>query len=282
MAVIDLFPSKRRTQPSFMLTMCSALLFSLASASPSTRAAAVVPVPAPTATLVPAPAPAPKIQTLHEKVVGSLRAAGHYGAIAGLLDSFPDSNIIKTGMTLFAPNDNAFSNVQMNSTTYLQTLLRYHASTQIYSYQGLLNLPVGTKMQTAAPNVVIVITSDTKGSYKLDDSTLVDPDIYTDQTISVQGIDSVLNTAKYNKGIVAPEAAPAPTIIALPPSVVAGPPSPPGTDSGTPGAPGSDGTDSPDSAPQTTNPNDASSLGGFTSAGMALWILLQLVWQLAL
>lgn len=231
-----------------------ALLFSFASGS---RAAAVVPVPAP----VPAPAPAPKILTLHEKVVGSLRAAGHYGAIAGLLDSFPDS-IVKTGMTLFAPNDNAFSTVQMNSTKYLETLLSYHASTQVYSYQGLLSLPVGTKVQTSAPNVIIVVTSDTKGAYKLDDSTLVDPDIFADQTVSVQGIDSVLNTAKYNKGVVAPEAAPAPAIIALPPS----PPAPPGSDPGTPGGDGSNGPGVSPSSPQTANPNAASSLRGFSTA----------------
>jgi hypothetical protein len=229
-----------------------ALLFSLASGS---RAAAVVPVPAP----VSVPAPAPKILTLHEKVVGSLRAAGHYGAIAGLLDSFPDTPI-KTGMTLFAPNDNAFSTVQMNSTKYLETLLSYHASTQVYSYQALLALPVGTKVQSSAPNVVIVVTSHTKGAYKLDDSTLVDPDIFADQTVSVQGIDSVLNTAKYNKGVVAPEAAPAPSIIALPPS----PPAPPASDS-----PAGDGTNGPGvspSSPQTANPNAASILRGFSTA----------------
>ncbi|KAG0562701.1 hypothetical protein KC19_9G166000 [Ceratodon purpureus] len=292
MAVMKLIPSKRKAHPCFTYMVCLSLLFSqlaLARASPSIKAVgAAVPVVAPAAAPVVAPAaatavpaPAPKILTLHEKVVGSLRAAGHYGAIAGLLDSFPD-NLIKTGMTLFAPNDNAFSNVQMNSTKYLQTLLSYHASTQVYSYQALLNLPVGTKVPTSAAGVVIVVTSATKGAYKLDDSTIVDPDVFTDQTISVHGIDSVLNTAKYNKGTVAPEAAPAPTIIALPPTINPGPPAPPGSDAGTPGAPGADGTNgpslSPTSSETTPDPNAASCLRGFSSAGMVFWVFFQLVW----
>lgn len=278
MAVTNHFPSKRGARPFLTSMVWFALLLPLASASPSILAA--VPVAAPA--FAPAPAPASKLLTLHEKVVGSLRAAGHYGAIAGLLDSFPD-NLLKTGMTLFAPNDVAFSDVQMNSTKYMQTLLSYHASTHVYSYQALLNLPVGTKIQTSAANVVVVVTSATKGAYKLDDSLVVDPDIFTDQTISVHGIDSVLNTAKYNKGVVAPEAAPAPAIIARPPAVNPGPPAPPGSDGGTSGAPAADGPGVSPSAAQTTNPNDASShVGVFSCAGMiSLWVL-QLVWQFAM
>ncbi|XP_024368879.1 uncharacterized protein [Physcomitrium patens] len=265
MAGVNLFPSLRGAQLVFNTMVCFTLLLPLAlgtvaSESLVTAAASkvpAVPVPAP----VRAPAPAPKILTLHEKVVTSLRSAGHYGAIAGLLDSLPNNNIIKTGMTLLAPNDNAFSNVLMNSTTYLTTLLTYHGAAKVYSYEGLLNLPVGTKIPSTAANVVIVVTSNSKGAYKLDDSQIVDPDIFVDNTVAVHGIDNVLNTAKYNKGVVAPEAAPAPVDASPIAPARAGPPAPPGSIVN-PGGSGGDATDgpsySPDSTPQLINPNGAS------------------------
>jgi hypothetical protein len=116
MAIINLLPSRMGGFTTFVY--CALLLpLALWSASPATLAAAaaipVAPVAAPVPAIAPvpvhAPVPAPKPLTLHEKVVGSLRAAGHYGAIAGLIDSLPTAGtIVKTGMTLFAPNDNAF------------------------------------------------------------------------------------------------------------------------------------------------------------------------------
>lgn len=289
MAVFNLLPSRTVAQTVFTTFIYCALLVPLTlwSESPATLAAAaavpVAPVAAPAAVPaiapVHAPVPAPKPLTLHEKVVTSLRAAGHYGAIAGLIDSLPAANtIVKTGMTLFAPNDNAFSNVQMNSSGYLLTLLGYHTAPKVYSYQELLNLPVGTKVPTSAPNVIIVITSSVLDAYKLDDSLIVDKDIFADSTVAVHGIDSILNTAKYNKGAVAPEAAPAPVTAISP--IISSPPAPPGSDP-SPVSPGdsSDGPSMSPSAPQTAKlPNAASITNAslLSCAVMAFWTLL--VW----
>lgn len=267
MAIIIHFPYRMGTQTLFTIFLCCALLFW--SGLPTTLAAAAAAVPvgpvaapvAPVPAIAPAPfhapAPAPKPLTLHEKVVTSLRAAGHYGAIAGLLDSLPAANtIVKQGITLFAPNDNAFTNVQMNSSQILMTLLGYHAVPKVYSYQALLTLPAGTKLQSSTPNVVIVVTSSAADSYKVDDSLIVDEDIFADNTVAVHGIDSILDTAKYNKGAVAPEAAPAPVAPISP--IISSPPAPPSSDT-PPVSPGdtSDGPDLAPSAEQTANPNAA-------------------------
>lgn len=184
------------------------------------------PMMAPTS--VPAPAPAPKVLTLHEKVVSSLRAAGHYGALSGLLDSIPDT-IIKNGTTLFAPDDTAFQGVPMNNTGDLQNMMNYHVATKDYSFQALMSLPVGSKLQTAAQGITITVTSVAKNGYKVDNSLVADPDLYTDGSISVHGINAVMDTASYNKGLVAPEAAPAVTVSPPAPSV----PAPQATPSGT-------------------------------------------------
>ncbi|KAG0504347.1 hypothetical protein KC19_4G016800 [Ceratodon purpureus] len=192
--------------------LCCALLFSaavLAEAAPTLAAAIIAPAPAPLLG-VPAPAPAPKVLTLHEKVVAALRAAGHYGAISGLLDSLGDSTIIKPGITLFAPDDGAFDGLNMNSSLLLTTTLDYHVSTTVYTYQQLSTLPLNSTIQTAAPNVEIIVTSTGTNGFRLDDVAISDPDLYSDGQVAVQGVSSVFNTAKYNKGVVPPEAAPAP------------------------------------------------------------------------
>lgn len=190
-------------------TLCCTLLFSAVLAEDSTTVAAAITAPAPAPLLgVPAPAPAPKILTLHEKVVAALRAAGHYGAISGLLDSLGESAIIKSGTTLFAPDDSAFNGLNMNSSLLLTTTLDYHVATTVYTYQQLASLPLNSTIQTAAPNVVILVTSTGTNDFRLDDVAISDPDLYSDGQMAVQGVSSVFNTAKYNKGVVPPEAAP--------------------------------------------------------------------------
>lgn len=205
------------------------LLVTATQAALHSEAAAIIAVPAPAPApvvprpAVPAPAPAPKKPlTLHEKVVAQLRAAGHYGAISGLLDSLGENAIIQAGTTLFAPDDGAFDGLNMNSTSLLTTTLDYHVATAVYNYRALSNLPLNSTIPTAAPNVVIVVTSTGTNGLRLDDVTISDPDIYNDNQIAVQGISSVFNTAKYNKGVVPPQPspvgvpAPAPGLITTP------------------------------------------------------------------
>jgi hypothetical protein len=195
-----------------MAMVMAVVLCSAAMADMESKAGAITAAPAPgPAVAVPAPAPAPKKPlTLHEKVVAALRAAGHYGAISGLLDSLGENAVIKEGITFFAPDDGAFDGLNMNSSRLLTTTLNYHVSTSVYNYQALSNLPLNSTIATAAPNVVIVVTSTGSNGLRLDDVVISDPDLYSDGQAAVHGISSVLNTAKYNKGVVPPEAAPVP------------------------------------------------------------------------
>ncbi|XP_024391899.1 uncharacterized protein [Physcomitrium patens] len=193
--------------------VCCALLVSAELADDSPTKAAIAAAPAP---LIGAPAPAPvapppKPLTLHEKVVAALRAAGHYGAISGLLDSLGEaSSIIKEGVTLFAPDDGAFSGLNLNSSKLLMTTLDYHVATSVYNYNQLSTLPLNSTIKTSVPDVVILITSTGTSGLRLDNVAISDPDLYVDSQIAVHGISAVMDTAKYNKGVVPPEAAPAP------------------------------------------------------------------------
>jgi hypothetical protein len=193
-------------------------------------AAAITAAPAPGPALaVPTPAPAPKPLTLHEKVVAALRALGSYGAVSGLLDSLGENAVIKEGITFFAPDDSAFNGLNMNSSKLLMTTLAYHVSTSVYNYQQLSSLPLNRTIQTAAPNVVIFITSTGTDGLRLDDVSISDPDIYNDGQVAVHGISSVFNTAKYNKGVVPPAASPLAATPAQAPALITTPTTPTST-----------------------------------------------------
>jgi hypothetical protein len=219
-----------------LLAVCCALLFSAVLADSRVTVAAVVAAAAPKPLVaVPTPAPAPKPVTLHDKVVAALRASNHYGALSGFLDSIAANSLIKEGTTLFAPDDGAFSGLNMNSSTLLTTTLDYHVSTEVYSYQQLSNMALNATIQTSVPNVVILVTSTGKNGLRIDNVQISDPDIYSDGQISVQGISAIMDTAKYNAGIVPPAAAPAPlakTVPAPSPSIITTP-STPKTSAGT-------------------------------------------------
>jgi hypothetical protein len=200
-----------------VLAVGCALLLSAVLADQRVDVAAVVAAAAPTPLLaVPAPAPAPKPVTLHDKVVAALRAANHYGALSGFLDSISASSIIKEGTTLFAPDDGAFSGLNMNSSNLLMTTLDYHVATEIYNYNQLSNMPLNATIQTSAPNVVIFVTSTGKNGLRLDNVAISDPDIYADGQVSVQGVSAIMDAAKYNKDLVPPAAAPAPLVKEVP------------------------------------------------------------------
>lgn len=193
-----------------VLAVCCALLPLAVQADQRATVAAVVAAAPKPLVAVPTPAPVPKPVTLHDKVVAALRAANHYGAISGFLDSTPADSIIKEGTTLFAPDDGAFSGLNMNSSNLLLTTLDYHVATEVYNYNQLLTMGLNSTIQTAAPNVVIVVTSTGKNGLRLDNVAISDADIYTDGQVSVQGVAAIMDAAKYNKALVPPAAAPAP------------------------------------------------------------------------
>jgi uncharacterized surface protein with fasciclin (FAS1) repeats len=158
--------------------------------------------------------------------VAALREVGNFGTISGLLDSLGENAVIKEGITFFAPDDSAFDGLNMNSSKLLMTTLDYHVSTSVYNYQALSNLPLNSTIQTAAPNVEIFITSTGTNGLRLDDVSISDPDIYSDGQVAVHGISSVLDTAKYNKGVLPPAASPLAATPAQAPALITTPTTP--------------------------------------------------------
>ncbi|CAK9253668.1 unnamed protein product [Sphagnum jensenii] len=158
-----------------------------------------------TAAPPPAAAAAPK-PTLHDLVIGALRAAGRYNTIAAALDNPADSVLVRADITLFAPADSAFasqSTIQQNDPVAMASMINFHIVTQELPFSDLLRLTVGTKLPTAATGITVLVTDTVSTRYGVDNAIIEDPDLYTDSTIAVHGINAVLNTTYYNSGAAA-------------------------------------------------------------------------------
>ncbi|BFI24928.1 hypothetical protein MPTK2_1g16270 [Marchantia polymorpha subsp. ruderalis] len=196
--------------------------------SPTTTPSAPVtapPSPAalPPPAIVPAPAPAAKPQPQVVDMIEALRDAGQFGAIAGLLDGLQMKNL--TPMTTWLlPNDEAFSGTSYpkNVTKFID----YHVIRQLLPYSRLSTLSVGTRLPTFLGSETVVVTSNLRFNYSLDNAMIVVPDLYSDSTVAVHGINSVLNDYLFNEGVSAPSPGEAPSGVPT-----AGPPSPPSSSS---------------------------------------------------
>ncbi|CAK9232625.1 unnamed protein product [Sphagnum troendelagicum] len=188
-----------------------------------------------TAPLGPAKAPAPTpVLTLHQKVVGALRSAGTFGAISGALDSLTDNDPIKPSITLFAPEDSAFQGVPLNSSAAVTTLLNYHTAAGILTFQQLLTLAQGHRIQTVTTGISIVVVNNQTANYQLDNAHIVRANLYNDGSVVVHGVDAIFDTRFYNTATLGPVPAPAPVAPAAPPPVAAAASSTPGATSAVP------------------------------------------------
>lgn len=233
----------RRTRPaqfmSLSLLACATVLHVLGAVVNAQLA--TPPAPGPTAA---APGPAPPL-TLHQKVVDALRAAGTFGAISGALDSLIDTaDPIKPDITLFAPSDNAFTDVALNSTSVLTTLLNYQTASGTYDFQNLLGLSVGYRIPTVTPEISIVVKDPASVNYQLDNAFITNPDIYNNGSVVVHGVDAIFFTRLYNTATLGPVPAPAPVAPSAPVSTPAS------------AAAGSTST-TPAAGSSKTSPNDA-------------------------
>lgn len=154
-----------------------------------------------------------EVPTLHQQVVTALRAAGRFGAVSGILDSLTNvDEIIKPDITLFAPDDTAFENVLMNSSSVLTTLLNYQTASRFYAFQDLMSLRAGDRIPTVTPGISILVVSVNGLNYRLDDAFVVAPDLYTNGTVvvAVHGVSAIFSTRQYNTATLGPVPAPAP------------------------------------------------------------------------
>jgi len=133
---------------------------------------------------------------LHHDVVRALRTKANYSTFAALLDNMTES-VIRQGITVFAPNNKALSDFQKaNAEERLHDVIKFHIITVPMPFSNLLRLEAGSRLTTDVSNLTIQVTNTSASAYQVDDAVIVDPDLYTDATIAVHGINAVFNTSK--------------------------------------------------------------------------------------
>lgn len=136
---------------------------------------------------------------MHQDVVRALRIGTNYTTFAALLDNITES-VIRPGITVFAPCNKALSDFQKTKAEErLQDVIRFHIITVPMPFSNLLRLEVGSRLTTDVSNHTIQVTNITASAYEVEDAVIVDPDLYTDATIAVHGINAVFNTSKISE-----------------------------------------------------------------------------------
>ncbi len=226
---------------------------------------------------VTAPAPAP-VLTLSEKVVNALRAAGHYGAISGVLEGRPDiDQVIQPGTTFFAPDDVVSAGLPYNSSGDMMQLLSYHTANQSYTFQDLLGLKVGDRIATISPGISILVESVGQNDYQLDNAIIVNPDLYTNNSVAVHGINAIFFTQFYNTATLGPVPAP-PATTGVAPAAAAASSSPKSSSSTTPTAKSHKAT--PNAAGGLTRASYSSASGACIATVQLLIAILMLLFPL--
>lgn len=226
---------------------------------------------------VTAPAPAP-VLTLSEKVVNALRAAGHYGAISGVLEGLPDiDQVIQPGTTFFAPDDVVSAGLPYNSSGDMMQLLSYHTANQSYTFQDLLGLKVGDRIPTISPGISILVESVGQNDYQLDNAIIVNPDLYTNNSVAVHGINAIFFTQFYNTATLGPVPAP-PATTGVAPAAAAASSSPKSSSSTTPAAKSHKAT--PNAAGGLTRASYSSASGACIATVQLLIAILMLLFPL--
>jgi len=226
---------------------------------------------------VTAPAPAP-VLTLSEKVVNALRAAGHYGAISGVLEGLPDiDQVIQPGTTFFAPDDVVSAGLPYNSSGDMMQLLSYHTANQSYTFQDLLGLKVGDRIATISPGISILVESVGQNDYQLDNAIIVNPDLYTNNSVAVHGINAIFFTQFYNTATLGPVPAP-PATTGVAPAAAAASSSPKSSSSTTPAAKSHKAT--PNAAGGLTRASYSSASGACIATVQLLIAILMLLFPL--
>jgi hypothetical protein len=87
-------------------------------------------------------------------------------------------------------------------------LLNYHTAKQSYTFQDLLGLKVGDRIATVMTGISIVVQSVGQNDYQLDNAIIVNPDLYTNNSVAVHGINAIFFTQFYNTATLGPVPAP--------------------------------------------------------------------------
>ncbi|KAJ4975518.1 hypothetical protein NE237_000624 [Protea cynaroides] len=223
LAVIWIWKGKTRTMKISMIFLVTSLLV-LWSCS-STNAKTVSP-PAPALSLTPTPAPAPAPAPDYVNLTDLLTLAGPFHTFLNLLDStgvmktFQDqANNTEQGITIFVPQDTAFSSLKKPSLSNLtqdqkKSLCLFHGLSKYYTLSDFNKLSSSNPVTTMAGGQYTLNFTDVSGTVLLGSgwtNTKVSSSVHSTNPVSVFQVDRVLLPEAIFGVAPPPAPAPAPT-----------------------------------------------------------------------
>ncbi|KAL4561617.1 hypothetical protein LXL04_033787 [Taraxacum kok-saghyz] len=164
-----------------------------------------------------------------KNIIDALIGAGDFAAWANILfnpklnSSIPTSTtaaLIPTTATMFVPGNDALSHLSATATgayNFDPFIIPYHILPQRLTFSELQLYKTQTRLPTLLTSRTIIITNNTPSNFTIDDSLIMQPDIYQNPAVCVHGIATILDYKTYG---VAPPAPPN----SLPPPPLTSPP----------------------------------------------------------
>ncbi|KAL8259485.1 hypothetical protein R6Q59_027438 [Mikania micrantha] len=184
--------------------------------------------PAPSPSTPPPPSPPSSSDYMQQQqvknIIDALIGAGDFAAWANILfnpasnSSFPASNLPTTA-TMFVPGNDALSRLSGAATgayTFDPFIIPYHVLPQRLTFSELRLFRTRTRIPTLLPSKTLIITDNTPSHFTIDDSLIIQPDIYCNSAVCVHGVASILDYTLYGEADQTPEILNPPPPLPLP------------------------------------------------------------------
>ncbi|KAI3739384.1 hypothetical protein L2E82_29788 [Cichorium intybus] len=170
-----------------------------------------------------------------KNIIDALIGAGDFAAWANILfnpkinSSIPTSTtaaLIPTTATLFVPGNDALSHLTASATgayNFDPFIIPYHILPQRLTFSELQLFKTQTRLPTLLPSKTILITNNTASNFTIDDSLIMQPDIYQNPAVCVHGISAILDYTTYGGAAPAPPTSLPPPPLPSPPEIVTQP-----------------------------------------------------------
>ncbi|CAH1440817.1 unnamed protein product [Lactuca virosa] len=197
------------------------------------------PPPPPTISIRSPPPPPTRPEYMQQQqlknIIDALIGAGDFAAWANILfnpkinSSIPTSTtaaLIPTTATMFVPGNDALSHLSASATgayNFDPFIIPYHILPQRLTFSELQLFKTQTRLPTLLPSKTIIITNNTPSNFTIDDSLIMQPDIYQNPAVCVHGIAAILDYTMYGEAPPAPPASPPPPASTLDETVTPSP-----------------------------------------------------------
>ncbi|KAF5475481.1 hypothetical protein F2P56_007285 [Juglans regia] len=155
----------------------------------------------------------PRPQQLNN-IIDALMGAGDFTNLEDIISAINPLSL-PLSATIFIPQEDPLNVTPLYMDPFI---FPYHIVPQRLSFSDLQLLRTNTRLPTLLPHKSILITNSSASNFTLDDSCITQPDVYSNNAVTVHGISAVLDYATYGDGLHKSSKPPAPQPEAITPA----------------------------------------------------------------